>query len=133
MFIYFIALGSNLLKAIISTTRGDIAVGECTRLLQVGVLEGVLRVMTKHSTSANLQTAAMNMFEHLGRLPETRWKIFKNNGDIKIMNALDQHCTDRSTVISVMSSFQKIIVTPSTPDDIKITRNFLINKVACNE
>ena len=40
---------SNLLKAIISTTRGDIAVGECIRLLEVGVLQGVFRVMVTTS------------------------------------------------------------------------------------
>ena len=40
---------SNLLKAIISTTRGDIAVGECIRLLEVGVLQGVFRVMVRTS------------------------------------------------------------------------------------
>ena len=61
---------SNLLKAIISTTRGDIAFGECTRLLQVGVLEGVLRVMEIHLMSPNLQTAAMNMLTHLAILRE---------------------------------------------------------------
>ena len=110
---------SNLLNAIRSTTRGDIAIGECIALLKEGVLEGTMRVMERHETSANLQTAAMNMIEHLGILAETKWKTFDIGLDKRIVLALSNHGGDRSTVISVTTALDKMIQLPSTQEEIK--------------
>ena len=109
---------SNLLNAIRSTTRGDIAMGECTLLLEAGVLEGIMRVMDRHESSAQVQTASMGMLEHMGILPKTKWSIFQIGLDQRIVLALSNHSTDRSTVMSVTKSLDKMIQLPSTLDEV---------------
>ena len=109
---------SNLLNAIRATTRGDIAVGECQQLLQSGMLEAILHVMGRHEKTANVQTAALNMVEHLGMLPATRWCVFDIGMDQSIVMALSNHSSDRSTVISVLKSLNRLSRLPTTQDEV---------------
>ena len=109
---------SNLLNAIRATTRGDIAVGECQQLLQSGMLEAIQHVMERHEKTANVQTAALNMVEHLGMLPATRWCVFDIGMDQSIVTALSNHSSDRSTVISVLKSLNRLSRLPTTQDEV---------------
>ena len=116
---------SNLLNAIVSTTRGEIAQSECRILVQDGMIPALAVAMDRFPSAPQAQSACIRTLEHLCILPATRWSIFDAGIHVKIITAVANNAIDSTLVVSAARALVRIVAPALTFEEKTAEKEFM--------
>ena len=116
---------SNLLNAIISTTRGGIQESECRVLLHDGILPAISTSMDRFPVASQTQTACINALSHLCILAETKWHIYRTSMHKQIISAMRNNGSDSTLVSSASKALIRLVQSASTLEERSAEKEFM--------